>query len=275
LSPDPDLARTIAFSRSVSERTSTSAEPTAHGVAFRRDDTPLRYDSNFLWVDDAAGATAEALAAEADDSFAHVMHREIFVADAADGAHLAPGFKALGFNAIGLVVMAYRREPDRPPDAEVEEVSIDDLRRADHEFIRRGFENPDAEVVEQLWNFRLILPEAVGARFVVARMGGEIVSASDVYVDGRMAMVENVATFEEHRGKGLARAVVSRAVGVARDAGCDLVFLHADLDDWPQHLYVKLGFDPIGEARSFLKEPARAAPAAGLGRDTGPAPSGP
>jgi ribosomal protein S18 acetylase RimI-like enzyme len=275
LSPDPDLARTIAFSRWVSERTSTSAEPTVHGVAFRRDDTPLRYDSNFLWVDDAAGAAAEELAAEADASFSHVMHREIFIPDAAEGARLAPGFKALGFNAIGLVVMAHRREPDRPPDAGVEEVSIDDLRRADREFIRRGLENADDEVVEQLWNFRLILPETVGARFVVARVGGEIVSASDVYVDGRIAMVDNVATFEEHRGKGLARAVVSRSVGVARAAGSDLVFLHADLDDWPQHLYVKLGFDPIGEAWSFLKEPARAAFAAELERDTGQAPSGP
>jgi GNAT superfamily N-acetyltransferase len=272
--PDPDLARTIAFSRWVSERT-TRAEPTPHGVAFKRDDTPLRYDSNFLWVDDASRVTAAAFAAEADASFAHVMHREIFVPDAVDGARLAPGFRGLGFDAIGLVVMAHRREPDRPADADVEEVSIHDLREADREFIRRGLENPDDDVIDQLWNFRLILPETVGARFVVARVGGEIVSASDLYVDGRMAMVDNVATFEEHRGKGLARAVVSRAVGVAREAGCDLVFLHADLDDWPQHLYVKLGFDPIGQAWSFVKEPPRTGSTLELERDTGQGSSGP
>ena len=275
MSTDPDLARTIAFSRRVAERTSTGVEPTPHGVAFRRDDTPLRYDSNFLWVDDAAGATARTLAKEADACFADVLHREIYVPDAADGARLAPGFRALGFNAIHLVVMVYRREPDRTAFAAVEEISIHDLRAADREFIRRSLKDDGDEVVEQLLDFRLILPEAVGARFFLARAGGAIASTCDLYIDDAVALVDNVATFEEHRGTGLARAVVSHVAGVARDVGCDLVFLHADLDDWPQHLYVKLGFDPIGEAWSFLKEPARAAPVAELERDTGPAPSGP
>jgi len=275
VSPDPDLARTVAFSRLVSERTSTRADPTPHGVAFLRDDTPLRYDSNFLWVDEASGVTAEGLVAEADASFGHVLHREVFVPEASEGARLAPGFRALGFNAIHLVVMAHRREPDRAAAIAVAEVSIQGLRAADREFIRRSLKDDAEEVVEQLLNFRLILPETVGARFFVARVDGEIASASDLDLDGHVALIDNVVTFEEHRGKGLARAVVSHAVGVAREAGCDLVFLHADLDDWPQHLYVKLGFDPIGEVWSFVKEPARAASAAELERDTGPAPAGP
>ena len=275
MSPDADLARTLAFSRWVSERTSTRVDPTPHGVAFLREDAPLRYDSNFLWVDAAVDLTAEDLSAEADASFAHVLHREIFVQDADQGARLAAGFRSLGFEATRLVVMAHRRQPDRASDVPVEEVSIEELRPADREFIRRSLKDEDAEVVEQLLDFRLILPETVGARFFVARVDGAIASTADLDIDGRVALVDNVVTFEEHRGTGLARAVVSHAVGAARDVGCDLVFLHADLDDWPQHLYVKLGFDPIGEAWSFVKEPPRAAPGAEHEGDTSPAPVGP
>ena len=53
-------------------------------------------------------------------------------------------------------------------------------------------------------------------------------------------------TLSEHRGKGLASAVVLRAAAAAREAGADFVFLVADSDDWPQKLYERLGFDPIG-----------------------------
>jgi GNAT superfamily N-acetyltransferase len=60
-----------------------------------------------------------------------------------------------------------------------------------------------------------------------------------------------VATLPAHRGLGLARGVVLRAVGEARDAGCDLVFLHADDDDWPKCLYGRLGFEPLARWSAF------------------------
>ena len=60
---------------------------------------------------------------------------------------------------------------------------------------------------------------------------------------GDVAQVEDVGTLEEFRGKGVARNIVLRAVDEARAAGASLVFLFADANDWPQHLYGRLGFD--------------------------------
>ena len=41
----------------------------------------------------------------------------------------------------------------------------------------------------------------------------------------------------------------------ARAAGASLVFLFADANDWPQHLYGRLGFDVLGPSRLFTRLP--------------------
>jgi predicted N-acetyltransferase YhbS len=64
-----------------------------------------------------------------------------------------------------------------------------------------------------------------------------------------------VNTLEEHRGRGVGRAVVLAAAAAARASGADLVFLDADADDWPRLLYGRLGFDPVGEAWEFIRRP--------------------
>ena len=50
-------------------------------------------------------------------------------------------------------------------------------------------------------------------------------------------------------GSGLASRLVLEGVRRASAAGADLVFLVADADDWPQHLYRRLGFTDLGAYR--------------------------
>jgi len=52
---------------------------------------------------------------------------------------------------------------------------------------------------------------------------------------------------------------VLSAAAAARDAGAGLVFLLADQDDWPRHLYGRLGFDPVGPEWEFLRTPSEGA----------------
>jgi ribosomal protein S18 acetylase RimI-like enzyme len=72
------------------------------------------------------------------------------------------------------------------------------------------------------------------------------VAYADLYVEPPNAQIEDVGTLEEHRGRGYASAVVLHAVELARRAGANFIFLVADAQDWPQHLYRRLGFEPIG-----------------------------
>ena len=85
-------------------------------------------------------------------------------------------------------------------------------------------------------------------------------SATDLYSDGRTAQVEDVATSPDHRGKGLASAVVLRAVEEALASGHTFVFLIANDENGPKELYGRLGFETIGHTWSFLRKPVLVAP---------------
>ncbi len=49
-----------------------------------------------------------------------------------------------------------------------------------------------------------------------------------------------------HRGRGLARAVVSAAIAEAHRCEAELIIIPADADDWPQVMYARLGFTATG-----------------------------
>jgi len=108
-----------------------------------------------------------------------------------------------------------------------------------------------AEVAEQLaaWKTRI----AGDVRFFAVLEDGEPVAATDLYLSDGDAQVEDVATVEAHRGRGHATAVVQRAVDEAQAAGADFVFLVADSEDWPRHLYGQLGFDVAGGYWKFFR----------------------
>lgn len=258
-----DLQRKAAFERRLLERLAGRIEPFRWGRAFLDDRFPKRWDSNFLWVEASLDDVSPGeLAAEADRVLggAGLEHRQVYMDDDAGGARVAPGLAALGFEPQHLATMAARREPDRWSSTPTEEVGFKTIRPALVTILRREPFGGDEETVRMLADYRQVAAETVGARFFVARVDGRIVSACELYVDGDVAQIEDVNTLEEFRRRGLARAVVLRAVDEARAAGCDLVFLHAELMDWPKRLYAKLGFDEIGRLWSFSRPPGSRPP---------------
>ena len=74
-------------------------------------------------------------------------------------------------------------------------------------------------------------------------------------MDGPDAQLENVDTLEEFRSRGIARAVVLRAIQAAREAGVEHVFIVADEAGWPGKLYQRLGFDRVGRTWQFTRWP--------------------
>jgi len=149
--------------------------------------------------------------------------------------------------------MAQRRPPDREPDPEVEVLGVDDTDWANGRRAMIATEpfGHDDELGAQLVELDRRLARSMEVRHYAAVIDGEIASYAGLYLEGDVAQIEDVATLERFRGRGLARAVVLQAAVEARRAGAELVFLVADEADWPRDLYGRLGFDPIGTEHVF------------------------
>ena len=68
-----------------------------------------------------------------------------------------------------------------------------------------------------------------------------------------VGQVEDVSTSASHRGRGLARAVVSAAARASHEIGNELTFVIADDGETTPELYLKPAFEPIGFKRRFVK----------------------
>jgi GNAT superfamily N-acetyltransferase len=85
---------------------------------------------------------------------------------------------------------------------------------------------------------------------------GVPVAMAKLRTDGSVSQVEDVYTVPALRGRGFARSLVSHAASVARDRGDVLVFIVADDNDWPKHLYHSIGFRAVGRTWTLHKSEA-------------------
>ena len=115
----------------------------------------------------------------------------------------------------------------------------------------------DEDVIRQLAEGKRVLASAIDVRFFGARAEGEIGAYCELYSVQGTGQIENVLTLERFRNRGLARALVLRALEASRELGNDLTFLLANRDDWPKELYRKLGFDEIGVVYDFVLPPPK------------------
>ena len=243
-------ARTTFMARG--DMSGTRVEESPFGRAVYTDELPRRLDGNYLWVDRAA--EPEELVAEA----ARLERRLIFVPDPELGDALAPWFEEQGWRIDRHVVMAQLREPEREADLSlVREVSEPDLREARKRVLaNEPWATP--QVLEQIFAAKALIGERVRTRFFAAELDGEVVSYTDLYLDGADAQVEDVGTLPEHRNDGPrdARSCSARSPRRGK-AGAEFVFLVADANDWPKVLYGKLGFDEVGHYTKFFAPPAK------------------
>jgi ribosomal protein S18 acetylase RimI-like enzyme len=244
------LERAFAFLRRGDVR-GTAERPSRFGVAVLTPELPLRYDSNLLYVDRPL-ATPEELGAEADRIFseAGLRHRAILFRDAEDGERAAAGLP--GWQAERHVVMVQLREPEPVETEGVAELGHEGVRAARERMIS-SYEWGTPAVAAQLLDYKPLLERWVSVRSFGALEDGVVVSYADLYAGGDEAQIEDVATLPEHRGRGHAKAVVSRAAEEARASGAGFVFLVADAEDWPQELYRRLGFDIVGQYVKLLR----------------------
>jgi RimJ/RimL family protein N-acetyltransferase len=239
-----------AFRRAVEDAVAERRVPSRHGVGLFCDSIPIVYDENFLRADAAVPATE--LAAEADAMMEPFWHRRVTIEGSAAG--LADEFAGLGWTSADHVVMAHVRPPDRLVDTSgVHEVSLEQIADA-HRAVTMAETYGTPELAEQLLEAKRRACDAVRSRYFAAFDSASVAAYCELFDDGRTAQIEDVNTLAAHRGRGLARAVVQRALEAAQ-AECSVVFLEALADDWPQQLYAKLGFEIVDRRRLFLRPP--------------------
>ncbi|HEY1330860.1 MAG TPA: GNAT family N-acetyltransferase, partial [Actinomycetota bacterium] len=190
----------------------THLEPFEWGTALTNSRFPLSYDVNFLRIerpDDRL--TADRLIDVADGLLgdAGMHHRFVRLDDEAAGSTLAAQVAEKGWTAYPVVVMALRRDPDRPAEPGVaRQASWPEVASAKERWVRDDPSDTPDERVRQILGRVRSLADATHLRHFAAFDGDGAVAFCDLYSDGRTAQIEDVWTREDHRGRGMARAVV-------------------------------------------------------------------
>ena len=248
-----DAARLRAFRRSELEQITTRSEPFARGAALFTPAHPTKWDVNLLVVDDPEGAAADELIAEAErlQAPAGLRHRKIALLSGGD--ELIDGFRAAGWTADEVVVMALRGADVRGETvAEVHEVGFTAIRGLLEAWYG---ETMTATEARDLTDSDADVAAITGARLFLAEREGEPAACCTLFGADGIGQVEAVYTAAAHRGHGLASAVVRAAVAAARERGDDLVMIIGEAEDWPQKLYERLGFQIVDRSWSFTRKP--------------------
>lgn len=231
------------------------AEPTWWGAVVTEARFPAVWDFNYARIDEpapelrlreVADVLLPALAEVGTDMF-HVLffHPE-------ETTDLIVELSTLGHTLSWDLVMDLTAAPAIGPwDVRVERLEAGDELWTRVEDSLALFGN-DATVSEQL---RRIEQETFSTEhkrwFGVRDDDGTIVAlAALVQLEG-VGYLDNVATFPEARGRGMASAIVSRAIELARGSGAKHVSLFADPDALPVvRMYERLGFREVGRLAS-------------------------
>jgi GNAT superfamily N-acetyltransferase len=163
------------------------------------------------------------------------------------GAALAPAFAAAGWQVSRHLLMALEEAPpDVSPD--VGEVAPEDVWELRAESMRAEPWGSDDAVAAML-SWERGRAELTGARAFCVFENGRPVSMCMLLATPHADEVERVYTTPSRRGRGLAYAVVARAL---HEAGERLTFLFTDAHGAAQHLYARLGFRRAWVVYRFL-----------------------
>ena len=249
-----DLERAAAFEEEIRDRCAERVVETRFGPALFNDTHRRVWDLNVFRAERPGHASAAEIAAEADRVQAGLAHRRVLLPPGF--SELEAGFRDLGWDADHFLFMVYRGGAGQVDTAHVEEVGPERLGRLREAIIREWQPSTDEATVAEIVAADLLVWRAANARTFAITEDGEVVSAAELYSDGRTAQVEDVATLPSHRGRGYAKAVVTRAVEEALAGGHEFLFLVADGEAWPKELYRKLGFAEVGSRLAFVRRSA-------------------
>jgi GNAT superfamily N-acetyltransferase len=252
---DDTLSAALAFDRAVRVRAAQRTIALEHGVVVRHDDLPRLHHLNAVLLDAplAASLDAEAVATLVEEQLAPLAHRHVAIDDAAAAERIAPELNEAGWSH-GRVVYMSLRAPAMPArsDHPARELMPGESQTLQLEMVYEDAPGGGAvarALARELVAGQRAVRAASSSRCFGAFDGDRAVSSCTLFIEhdrGGLAMIDEVGTLRAHRERGYARAVIVAAMQAAIDHGCDPIIVPADADDWPQLIYAKLGFEPLG-----------------------------
>jgi GNAT superfamily N-acetyltransferase len=257
--PADALKQIVDFTRRTTELTADEVRQVPGAWIFDTPSIDVAWGLNHVRL--TARMSYSDAVALADEAQVRLPFRRVTAEPSALTPTLEGAFAAGGWKAQKDLLMVLRRRPRRHVDTSGI-VEVDARHHLDLGRMWSLEEAPDTpeDVLDALCDFWQREAEVRRDRLLGAPDpdGPGILAKAKLRSDGRVAQVEDVYAVPSARGRGLGRALVTRAVEIAGDAGHDVIFIVADEDDWPRHLYEQVGFDPIGRIVHFhLQLPIR------------------
>lgn len=253
---DERFARALAFELGAHTRAAGRVEPLRYGQAFLTERLPHVYWANMVWVSARHGVGAAELVADADRILSGFAHRQLVIEQESLWCTLEADFAAADWEREAVLYMTHERPPDRMPDlAAVREVGHDEIHAAEDRFLSDEPGTVDPRARRQVMAHNRHIGELLGERCFAAYDGDAVCAYAKLRHSDGVAQVEDVAVAPEQRGAGLGRLVTSAALAAGLALEPELLFIVADEEDWPKELYGRLGFEPAGRIRGFLRPP--------------------
>lgn len=189
-----------------------------------------------------------------------LSYRQLYLDHEPSGRLLAESFRAEGWEVDVEVHMELARGRREAFDTAVvvEDAGEDECLALMERWLG---EDPTLKLnrdeMEQLVQYNRLTWRSRGARRLGVRdREGRLLAMTLLFYGERVVQVEDVYAVPDARGRGYGKALVSRAVQLALDPDPELVFIVADDNDWPKHLYERAGFLAAGRTW-LLHRPAR------------------
>jgi GNAT superfamily N-acetyltransferase len=247
------LSTALAFLRGTAELAADDARAIDAGCVVRAPSLPLVWSLNHLRL--SGPVTYEQVVAQAEEHLGDLPYRQVAIEHQASAELIEAPLRADGWTPDRELLMVLARPSDREADtAGVVEVDEDSAAR-----LMRRWVSDDPKMTAATLD-QVVAATTREGRVRAARtlgvqdQAGELVAMTKLYSDGVTAQVEDVFTLPEWRNRGCARRLIMRAIALAQAAGHERVFIVADDDGWPKHLYSRLGFDPIGRMGMFHRD---------------------
>jgi len=227
---------------------------------------PLIYGANLAWVERLPSSGLDKVLGAMDETFrgTATRHRNVVFDDAQVAFEHQEDFAARGFRPAAELAMARVglpaciANPDLALRAVGEGAPEEDYRRLRMRlFTGMGYAGEESR---QLYTIARERGAALGQRDFVGYYQGAPAATISLWTRGRFAFVGDVATMPEFRNRGIARTMLFETSKASINAGCEYSLLFTDLLDSPQAMYRTLGYQPVGELRSFLRLPTTASP---------------